>query len=154
LIPSLAKGVLGGDLRWDLIGLGALIGVAAIIVDEVLARTTKKRLPPLAVGMGVYLPMSLTLLVPVGARNGRGERMTIRTVGELRRRGWRHLLVAVGATSAGDGGCAGSRASFDRSPTVRVYAMALTASQRRVPQRGSTPGPGRAHISARRRTPG
>jgi putative OPT family oligopeptide transporter len=70
LISSLAKGVLGGDLRWDLIGYGALIGVAAIIVDEVLARTTKKRLPPLAVGMGVYLPMSLTLLVPVGALIG------------------------------------------------------------------------------------
>jgi len=70
LISSLAKGVLGGDLRWDLIGYGALIGVAAIVVDEVLARTTKKRLPPLAVGMGVYLPMSLTLLVPVGALIG------------------------------------------------------------------------------------
>lgn len=37
------------------------------------------------------------LLVPVGAPNGRRERMTIRTVEELRRRGWRHLLVAVGA---------------------------------------------------------
>jgi putative OPT family oligopeptide transporter len=70
LISSLAKGVLGGDLRWDLIGYGALIGVAAILADEALGRAKKMRLPPLAVGMGVYLPMSLTLLVPIGALIG------------------------------------------------------------------------------------
>ncbi|WP_084584061.1 OPT family oligopeptide transporter [Sphingomonas azotifigens] len=67
LISSLAKGVLGGDLRWDLIGIGALIGAGVIIVDELLARTTKLRLPPLAVGLGIYLPMGVTLTVVVGA---------------------------------------------------------------------------------------
>jgi len=71
LISALAKGVLGGDIRWDLIGYGALIGVAVILVDEVLSRTSKRRLPPLAVGMGVYLPMSLTLLIPIGALLGK-----------------------------------------------------------------------------------
>lgn len=67
LISSLAKGVLGGDLRWDLIGIGALIGAGVILVDEVLARTTKLRLPPLAVGLGIYLPMGVTLTVVIGA---------------------------------------------------------------------------------------
>ncbi|WP_333573750.1 OPT family oligopeptide transporter [Sphingomonas sp.] len=67
LISSLAKGVLGGDLRWDLIGVGALIGAGVILVDEVLARTSKLRLPPLAVGLGIYLPMGVTLTVVVGA---------------------------------------------------------------------------------------
>jgi putative OPT family oligopeptide transporter len=67
LISSLAKGVLGGGLRWDLIGIGAAIGAAVILVDELLARTTKYRLPPLAVGMGMYLPMPTTLPVVVGA---------------------------------------------------------------------------------------
>ncbi|MET3724697.1 OPT family oligopeptide transporter [Sphingomonas trueperi] len=67
LISSLAKGVLGGDLRWDLIGVGALIGAGVILVDEVLARTTKLRLPPLAVGLGIYLPMGVTLTVVIGA---------------------------------------------------------------------------------------
>ena len=71
LISALAKGVLGGDIRWDLIGYGALIGVTVILVDEVLSRTSKRRLPPLAVGMGVYLPMSLTLLIPIGALLGK-----------------------------------------------------------------------------------
>ena len=70
LISAIAQGVLGGDLDWNLIGLGALIGVGVIIIDEVLRRTGKYSLPPLAVGMGIYLPMSLTLLIPVGATIG------------------------------------------------------------------------------------
>lgn len=67
LISSIARGVLGGDLDWNLIGLGAGIGVVVIAVDELLGRSKRMRLPPLAVGMGIYLPMSLTLLIPVGA---------------------------------------------------------------------------------------
>ena len=59
--------MLGGDLRWDLIGYGALIGAAIIAADEILGRMGKLRLPPLGVGMGIYLPMSLTLLIPIGA---------------------------------------------------------------------------------------
>jgi putative OPT family oligopeptide transporter len=71
LISALAKGVFGGNLNWGLIGLGALIGAVVVAVDETLFRTGKLRLPPLAVGMGMYLPMSLTLLIPIGALLGR-----------------------------------------------------------------------------------
>ena len=71
LISALAKGVFGGSLNWGLIGLGAAIGAAVIVIDELLGRFTKLRLPPLAVGMGMYLPMSLTLLIPIGAVLGR-----------------------------------------------------------------------------------
>ncbi|WP_204325535.1 OPT/YSL family transporter, partial [Stenotrophomonas maltophilia] len=60
LISSIAKGVLGGDIDWNLIGLGALIGVGVIVLDEVLGKAGRMRLPPLAVGMGIYLPMGLT----------------------------------------------------------------------------------------------
>ncbi|WP_404336466.1 OPT family oligopeptide transporter [Sphingomonas sp. MMS12-HWE2-04] len=70
LISSIAKGVLGGDLDWNLIGLGAIIGVVVVAIDELLGRSGKMRLPPLAVGMGIYLPMGLTLLIPVGALIG------------------------------------------------------------------------------------
>ncbi|HEV7233057.1 MAG TPA: oligopeptide transporter, OPT family, partial [Sphingorhabdus sp.] len=66
LISALGKGVLGGDLDWGLLGLGALIGVAVIIADEALGKAGKMRLPPLGVGMGVYLPMALTFLIVVG----------------------------------------------------------------------------------------
>jgi putative OPT family oligopeptide transporter len=71
LISAIAQGVLGGSLRWDLIGIGAAIGVAVIVADEALRRGRGKRsLPPLAVGMGIYLPMGLTLLIPIGALLG------------------------------------------------------------------------------------
>ncbi|GAA0311807.1 oligopeptide transporter, OPT family [Sphingomonas oligophenolica] len=70
LISTLAKGVLGGDLDWTLLGFGAGIGVVMIVIDELLGRTGKMRLPPLGVGMGIYLPMSLTFLIPVGALIG------------------------------------------------------------------------------------
>ncbi len=67
LISAIAQGVLGGSLSWDLIGIGAGIGVVVIIIDELLRRTGKRSLPALAVGMGIYLPMGLTLLIPLGA---------------------------------------------------------------------------------------
>jgi len=71
LISAIAQGVLGGDLDWKLIGWGALIGVVVIMIDEGLRYTKKGSLPPLAVGMGIYLPMALTLLIPAGALLGR-----------------------------------------------------------------------------------
>ncbi|MFV8395578.1 OPT family oligopeptide transporter [Corynebacterium hindlerae] len=72
LLSSVAQGIFGDSLDWSLIGLGAAIGVGIIIVDEVLGRTTKNlHLPPLAVGMGMYLPISLTLIIPIGAFIGR-----------------------------------------------------------------------------------
>lgn len=67
LISALAKGVLGGDIDWSLIGYGALLGAVLIVLDEILRKSGKMRLPPLCVGMGIYLPMALTLLIPIGA---------------------------------------------------------------------------------------
>ena len=67
LISTLAKGVLNAELDWNLIGIGALIGLAAIAVDEILGRLKLLRLPPLAIGIGIYLPMDATLPVVFGA---------------------------------------------------------------------------------------
>src|SRR5213596_3591508 len=68
LISSLAKGVISGDIDWSLIQTGALIGVAIIVLNEVLSRTTKHMsIPPLAVGLGIYLPTQSTLMIVVGA---------------------------------------------------------------------------------------
>jgi len=54
-----------------LIEIGALIGVGIVLLDEILARTTKHmRIPPLAVGLGIYLPTSATLMIVVGAVAG------------------------------------------------------------------------------------
>ncbi len=71
LISALAQGVIQNNIDWGLIALGGGIGVASIVVDEALHRGTKSvRLPPLAIGLGIYLPTSTTLMVVVGAIAG------------------------------------------------------------------------------------
>ena len=67
LISALAQGVIQGNLDWSLISSGALVGVGLIVLDEILRRTTSAHLPPLAVGLGIYLPTSTTLMIVVGA---------------------------------------------------------------------------------------
>jgi len=68
LISALAQGVIQGNIDWSLIILGAIIGVVLIIVDALLSRFSKSAsLPPLAVGLGIYLPTSTTLMIVVGA---------------------------------------------------------------------------------------
>ncbi len=67
LISALAQGVIGGGLNWKMLGIGALVGVGLIVLDAILGATKKLRIPPLAVGIGIYLPMSATFAVVVGA---------------------------------------------------------------------------------------
>jgi putative OPT family oligopeptide transporter len=67
LISALANGVITGDLNWGLIGIGALIGLGIVAIDEALRRTGKRQFPPLAVALGIYLPMGVTFMVVVGA---------------------------------------------------------------------------------------
>ena len=67
LISALAQGVIGGNLDWNMIGIGAVIGAALVALDEFLGWRKWLRLPPLAVGIGIYLPMSATLPVVIGA---------------------------------------------------------------------------------------
>jgi putative OPT family oligopeptide transporter len=70
LISTLAKGVIQGQLDWTLIGIGAGLGVVVIVIDETLGLLKAPRLAPLAVGMGIYLPMATTLTVILGAIGG------------------------------------------------------------------------------------
>ena len=69
LISALAQGVVQNDVeKWKLMGIGAAIGVACIIVDWLLKRGTRSvRMPPLAVGLGIYLPTASTLMIVVGS---------------------------------------------------------------------------------------
>ncbi len=67
LISALAQGVIGGKLEWRMIGIGMAVGVGLILMDSALGAMKKLRIPPLAVGIGIYLPMSATFAVVVGA---------------------------------------------------------------------------------------
>ncbi|HEY9131341.1 MAG TPA: oligopeptide transporter, OPT family, partial [Dyella sp.] len=71
LISALAQGVIQNNIDWSLIGVGAIVGAIIIAIDEGLALgTSSMRLPPLAVGLGIYLPTSTTLMVVVGSLVG------------------------------------------------------------------------------------
>jgi len=67
LITALAEGVIGGNIAWNYIIAGAVIGAIIVAIDEICRMRGWLRIPPLAAGFGIYLPMSATLPVTVGA---------------------------------------------------------------------------------------
>lgn len=67
LMASVAKGMFGGVLPWNMVAIGAGIGVAIIVVDELLkARGSSFRTPVLAVAVGIYLPLDLMTPIFLG----------------------------------------------------------------------------------------
>ena len=69
LISTLAKGVIGGNLDWALLGYGALIGLGLVIINFALKKSSNDRysLPPLGVGLAIYLPSAVITPVVLGA---------------------------------------------------------------------------------------
>jgi putative OPT family oligopeptide transporter len=64
LMASVAQGMFGGSLPWDMIAIGAVVGAAIIALDAWLkARNATFRVPVLAAAIGIYLP--LELMVPI-----------------------------------------------------------------------------------------
>ncbi len=64
LMASVAKGMFGGELPWDMIVIGGVVGAAIIAIDGWLkARESSFRVPVLAAAIGIYLP--LELMVPI-----------------------------------------------------------------------------------------
>jgi len=67
LMASVASGVLGGELPWNLVAIGASIGIGIIIIDEWLRRSgSSLRCPVLAVAVGIYLPLELSVPICAG----------------------------------------------------------------------------------------
>jgi putative OPT family oligopeptide transporter len=67
LMASVSKGMFGGVLPWGMVWIGAAIGAAIIVVDEILkARGAKYRAPVLAAAVGIYLPLELTVPIFLG----------------------------------------------------------------------------------------
>ena len=64
LMASVARGMFGGELPWDMIVSGGVLGALIIAVDAWLkARGSQFRVPVLAAAIGIYLP--LELMVPI-----------------------------------------------------------------------------------------
>lgn len=64
LMATVAEGMFGGKLPWDMIAIGGVIGALIIALDSWLkARNSTFRVPVLAAAIGIYLP--LELMVPI-----------------------------------------------------------------------------------------
>ena len=70
LMQQIASGIFSGALEWTMLGLGVLLGVGVIVADVALRRAGRGALPPLAVGLGIYLPPTIGLTLAVGAALG------------------------------------------------------------------------------------
>jgi putative OPT family oligopeptide transporter len=70
LISTLAKGVIEGHIDWGLIGVGVCVGVLIVALDEIGRLSGRFRLPPLGVGLGIYLPSAATAPLVLGAIGG------------------------------------------------------------------------------------
>ncbi len=67
LMMSVATGIFGGDLPWNIIFIGAGIGVIIILIDVYLKnKGSEFRMPVLAVAVGLYLPFELDSSIFVG----------------------------------------------------------------------------------------
>ena len=68
LMTTIAQGIFSSKLAWEYIYIGIGLGVILVLIDQLLKRTTKSFvLPPLAVGMGIYLPPVIQTPLVVGA---------------------------------------------------------------------------------------
>jgi putative OPT family oligopeptide transporter len=67
LMASVAKGVFGGGLPWDMITIGAGVGAAIIAFDKwLIHRRIDFRVPVLAAAIGIYLPLEVTAPILIG----------------------------------------------------------------------------------------
>ncbi|MGC5747928.1 oligopeptide transporter, OPT family [Gluconobacter sp. NFX36] len=69
LMAAIAKGILTHDLDWLMLEIGAAIGIVLVVADILLKRRNLS-LPPLAVGMGIYLPADVSVTIAIGAGLG------------------------------------------------------------------------------------
>lgn len=65
LMTAVAEGVFGKSLPWKAIIAGIIVAAVAIMIDECVKRYNK-RLPVLAIGLGIYLPPDIIIPVVIG----------------------------------------------------------------------------------------
>ncbi|EAL5963083.1 oligopeptide transporter, OPT family [Campylobacter jejuni] len=66
LMSTIAQGIFRHNIQWSYMIFGIFIGILIIIIDKILRRTQKMSLPPLAVGIGIYLPPVVNIPLVIG----------------------------------------------------------------------------------------
>jgi putative OPT family oligopeptide transporter len=97
LMASVAKGMFGGHLPWGMISIGALIGAAVIAWDLWLKkRGSSFRAPVLAVAVGIYLPLELSVPIFLGGLIAHLVERKLGGGAEAERAGRNGMLFAAG----------------------------------------------------------
>ncbi|EAH4477351.1 oligopeptide transporter, OPT family [Campylobacter coli] len=66
LMSTIAQGIFHHNIEWGYIAFGVFVGILMIIIDKILKGTQKMSLPPLAVGIGIYLPPAVNIPLVIG----------------------------------------------------------------------------------------
>lgn len=66
LMSTIAKGIFNHNIEWNYILFGVGVGVIIVIIDKILKKMSKMSLPPLAVGIGIYLPPDVNIPLIIG----------------------------------------------------------------------------------------
>lgn len=68
LMNTIATGIFSHQLDWTMFVTGLVVGAIFIAIDGALSISTKKlRISALAVGLGIYLPVDITMAIVVGS---------------------------------------------------------------------------------------
>ncbi|EJL4442950.1 oligopeptide transporter, OPT family, partial [Campylobacter coli] len=66
LMSTIAQGIFHHNIEWGYIAFGVVVGIFIIIIDKILRKNGNLSLPPLAVGIGIYLPPSVNIPLVIG----------------------------------------------------------------------------------------
>ncbi len=97
LMQSVAQGIFGGNLPWNMVYIGAGIGVVIIVIDQYLkSKGSEFRMPVLAVAVGLYLPFQLDSAIFVGGLLAHFLSKATKNSGGKEKAGNAGLLLASG----------------------------------------------------------
>ncbi|EAI4537727.1 oligopeptide transporter, OPT family [Campylobacter jejuni] len=66
LMSTIAQGIFHHNIEWGYMAFGVFVGILMIIIDKILKGIQKMSLPPLAVGIGIYLPPAVNIPLVIG----------------------------------------------------------------------------------------
>lgn len=147
LMASVAKGMFGGELPWNFIAIGALIGAAIVALDETLkARGSRFRVPVLGAAIGIYLPLELMVPIFLGgllahlverfhkvdagdeeARDRVHRPGTLFSAGLITGEALMGILIAIPIVVSGKGDILALPAQFQFGQFVGLVVLAVTA---------------------------
>lgn len=70
LLAAVASGIFAHSLDWTMISIGVALGVILVLLDIIVTRLQGTGFPVLAVGLGLYMPTTITIVLTVGGLFG------------------------------------------------------------------------------------